>query len=85
VIGTLTIGGQPAPVGTGVTLTFNGAPGPSAAVRVAGGYRVDFAAGGAGCANSVGAAIAVVVNGKTFAAGTVGGGEPVIRVDIALP
>ena len=68
-----------------MTLAFDGVPGPNQATRAVGGYRVDWAAGGADCANKVGAAITVIVNGKSFAAGKVGSGEPAVRVDIAVP
>ena len=53
-------------------------------VLKAGGYYVDFNAGGGDCANKVGAAISVIVNGQTYGTGqTVGGGAVVIRLDVA--
>ncbi|MGE5595869.1 MAG: hypothetical protein ACM3S1_07525 [Hyphomicrobiales bacterium] len=83
VFGILTIDGEPAPPGTVVSLLFDGVPGPSAATTAAGGYRVDWAIGEAGCANAPGAAISVVVAGESFPAGSVGEGfSP--RVDIAV-
>ncbi len=85
VFGTFTIGGAPAPAGTLVFLTFDGVAGPARATSAAGGYRVDFNAGGEECANRAGSTIAVVAGGRATPAGPVGSGEPAIRVDIALP
>lgn len=91
VFGLLTIGGAPAPVGTIVTLTFSGLPGPSAAVTDAGGYRVLWAAGGAGqtppCINEVGTELGLLVNGVLVNTGKPVGPEsaPVLRFDVAVP
>ncbi len=87
-VGFLTIGEAPAPAGTIVSLAFDGVIGPSRATTAAGGYRVDWSAGGDGCANRFGALIAVVVNGQSFASPfTVGssGGNPLQRFDVAAP
>ncbi len=84
VFGLLTIGGQPGPVGTIATATFDGVTGPSQASTAAGGYRVDFPSGGDDCANRGGAAIAIVINGQPFSAGTAGA-TPANRLDIAIP
>jgi hypothetical protein len=86
VIGTLTIGGTAAPAGTVVSLSFDGVVGPSRATTAAGGYRVDYAAGGAECANRVGASIAVIVNGQAFPTGSaVGDGVNPLVFGIAAP
>jgi hypothetical protein len=88
VLGTLTIGGQPAPVGTVVQVLFGGVTGPASATSQPGGYRVDYAAGTAGCPNQVGAAIAIRVNGSVFPSGVKVGDEaanPFLRFDIAVP
>ena len=86
VIGTLTIGGAAAPAGTVVSLSFDGVVGPSRETSAAGGYRVDYAAGGADCANRVGASIAVIVNGQAFSTGaTVGGSENPLIFGIDVP
>jgi hypothetical protein len=86
--GTLTIAGQPAPAGTIVQSVFDGKVGPARATTQAGGYRLDFSAGGPGCANQVGAAISVLVQGQIFPTGSKVGdivaGEP-FRRDIAVP
>ena len=84
IFGLLTIGGQPGPAGTMVTITFDGAPGPSVTTIAAGGYRVDFPSGGEDCANRAGSGLAIVVNGQSFAAGTLGG-SPANRFDITVP
>jgi hypothetical protein len=91
IFGLLTIGGQPAPAGTIVQLQFDGQLGPAAATAAAGGYRIDYAAGGAGhtppCINQVGAAIAVLVNGVSVDTGTEVGssnGAPSVRFDVAI-
>jgi hypothetical protein len=67
IAGLFAIAGQPAPAGTLVTLTFDGARGPSMYTTDAGGYRVDYAAGGQGhdppCTNVVGAEMGLLVNG----------------------
>lgn len=87
-VGQLTIGGALAPIGTVVSLAFDGVIGPGKPTVAAGGYRVDWSAGGEGCANRFGAAISVVVNGQYFVSPfTVGstGGSPFIRFDVAVP
>lgn len=84
VIGTLTIAGQPAPAGTVVSLAFDGVPGPGRPTTTAGGYRVDYNAAGSDCANRVGAAITVIVNGQAFPAGRVGDGTPIVA-NVAVP
>jgi hypothetical protein len=86
VIGTLTIAGAAAPAGTVVSLAFDGVAGPPKATREAGGYRVDYGAGGADCANRVGAAISVIVNGQAFPTGSaVGQVENPLLFHIAVP
>jgi hypothetical protein len=84
IFGLLTIGGQPGPAGTIVTITFDGAVGPSVTTSAAGGYRVDYPSGGDDCANRSGAALAIVVSGQSFAAGTLGG-TPATRLDVTVP
>ncbi len=69
VAGALILNGQPAPVGTNVSLAFNGVVGPSRVTDTAGQYRVDFFIGGSQCANGPGSSIAVVVNGKSYSTG----------------
>ncbi|MGI8925854.1 MAG: hypothetical protein ACR2HN_04310 [Tepidiformaceae bacterium] len=87
VIGLFTVGGQPAPAGTTVGLAFDGVPGPSTITAAAGGYRVDYGAAGAACANRVGAAISVLYNGASYPTGhVIGEGKgPLVRFDLALP
>ena len=91
VIGLLTIGGSPAPAGTLVTMTFNGLPGPSVFTTEPGGYRVLYAAGGAGqtppCINEVGTEIGVLVNGVLVNSGVHVGPEAsiLLRFDVAIP
>ncbi len=88
VFGLLTIGGAPAPPGTVVTVLFDGVAGPSAATAEAGGYKVNWAAGGSDCANRVGAVIGISVNGQVFQSGVAvgsGGGTPVVRFDVGIP
>ncbi|MBE7519939.1 MAG: hypothetical protein HS107_11915 [Thermoflexaceae bacterium] len=88
IVGQLSIGGQLAPVGTIVSIAFDGVIGPGRPTSAAGGYRVDWSAGGADCANRFGAAISIVVNGQAVASPySVGstGGSPLIRFDIAIP
>jgi hypothetical protein len=89
VIGTFTIGGVAAPLGTAVTLAFDGVTGPSGNSGVAaGGYHIDYAPAGSGCANRVGAAITVIYDGVAYGSGhTVAAdasGAPT-RIDIAAP
>ena len=73
-----------APAGTSVSLAFDGLVGPTARTAAAGGYRVDYGAGGADCANRVGAAISVVVNGRFYNTGQKVGDSPgrPVRFDI---
>lgn len=72
-----------APAGTSVSLAFDGVAGPTAVTAKAGGYRVDYGAGGQDCANRVGAAISVVVNGRSYSTGhTVGDSGPLLQFDI---
>jgi hypothetical protein len=89
VIGTFTIGGVAAPLGTAVTLAFDGVPGPSGnSGLAAGGYHLDYAPGGSDCANRVGATITVVYDGVAYGAGQTvradASGAPA-RIDIAAP
>jgi len=88
VIGLFTIGGKPAPMGTAVTLAFDGVPGPTGnSGLAAGGYHIDYAAGGGNCANRVGSVITVIYNGVPYPTGHKVGDSPggPIRVDIAAP
>ena len=91
VFGLLTTGGAQAPAGTLVTLTFNGKPGPSAFTAEAGGYKVQYAAGGQGhtppCINEVGSELGLLVNGVHVASGVHVGPEAThaYRFDIAVP
>ena len=88
VLGLLTINGAQAPAGTIVQLTFDGKVGPAARTREAGGYRIDFAGGRAGCANQVGSAMGVRITGQVYDSGVkVGDPEmnPFLRFDIAIP
>lgn len=84
VFGLLEVGGEQVPAGTVVTMTFDGVPGPSEAITESGGYRIDWNAGGQGCANQVGSAMALVVDGVSYPVGTVGG-NMIMRVDIIVP
>ncbi len=92
VIGLFSIGGEPAPAGTLITLTFDGKRGPAAYIPEAGGYRVFYAAGGQGheppCINQVGSELGVMVNGQAVQSGVRVGDEAsrlVFRFDVALP
>jgi hypothetical protein len=91
VFGLLTIGGVDAPLGTLVTLTFDGKPGLYFSTTTAGGYRFDYAAGGQGheppCINQVGSEIGLVVNGVAVDSGhSVGLSAGVaLRFDVAVP
>lgn len=88
ILGTLTIGGQPAPAGTVVQLVIGGKLGPADAALVAGGYRVDYDLGPAGCSNEQGASIDVLVNGQIFPTGVTVGSEaasPFFRFNIVVP
>ncbi len=75
IIGTLTIGGSPAPAGTIIQVAFDGLAGPARRTTDTGGYRLDYAAGIASCANHVGAAISILVNGQAAPSG-VNVGDP---------
>ncbi|MFN0147423.1 MAG: hypothetical protein ACKVT1_13000 [Dehalococcoidia bacterium] len=88
VLGSLTIGGSPAPAGTLVQVVLDGKVGPAAVTRAAGGYRLDYAAGIAGCSNRVGASVGVLVNSQVFDSGVKVGdaaGVPFLRFDVAAP
>jgi len=88
--GTITLGGIAPPAGTIVALAFDGVPGPSSVVSVEStatgpraGYAIRFSGGPGDCANRVGAAISVVIDGTYYATGRfVGDGDPFIRLDI---
>lgn len=84
VIGIFTIGGSPAPAGTSVSLAFDGVLGPTRLTGAAGGYRVDYAAAQASCANRVGAAISVVYNGVYYPTGHTVGDSPGVPVNVEL-
>jgi hypothetical protein len=89
ILGLLTIGGAPAPAGTVVQIVLDGKVGPARFVAApGGGYRLDYAVGGAGCPNRVGVSIGVLVNGVIVPTGkTVGSGGAGVpdRFDIAIP
>lgn len=90
VFGLVTIGGLPAPVGTIVQLTFDGKGGPAERVAVdarGSGYSLIFDKGGPGCANRVGAAVSVLVNGQAVSTGKLVGDVELdaYRFDIAIP
>ena len=92
ILGHLKIGDLDAPAGTIVRLRFDGQDGPATVTSAAGGYRIDYAAGGAGhvppCINQVGAAMSVYVNGTQAESGVkVGDGlaNPVLFFDVAVP
>jgi hypothetical protein len=93
IFGHFTIGGALAPAGTLITLTFDGNPGPSAYTAAAGGYRIDYSAGGQGhtppCINVVGAKFGFLIDGQTVVTTDVRVGDPetylVFLYDIALP
>jgi hypothetical protein len=90
--GHFTIGGQPAPAGTLVTLTFDGKPGPNIYTAAPGGYAFFWSAGGQGhnppCINQVGTEFGFLINGQAVRTG-VHVGDPeaylVFDFDIALP
>ena len=82
VFGLFRIGGVDVPAGASVSLAFDGVIGPTRTTSSAGGYRVDYNAGPANCANRVGAAISVVYNGVFYPTGFTVGGNPAIRADI---
>lgn len=90
--GLLTIGGQAAPAGTLVTLTFDGKPGPNIYTAAPGGYAFFWSAGGQGhnppCINEVGTEFGFLINGQSIRTG-VHVGDPeaylVFDFDIALP
>ena len=92
VFGLFTIGAQPAPVGTLVTLTFDGKIGPSNFTTAPGGYRVDFTVGGDGhtpaCTNAAESQMGILVKGVAMPLSTTAraaAGGLVLRFDIALP
>lgn len=67
-------------------MLFDGVAGPAAVTVAAGGYKVNWAAGGSECANRQGASIAIAVNGTVYVSGaSVGGGNPALRFDIDVP
>jgi hypothetical protein len=87
VLGTVSIGAAPAPVGTLIQITFDGTIGPAARVREPGGYRVLYAAGGGSCSNKVGAAMGIRVNGRDVPTGVSVGdpaANPFLRFDLSL-
>ena len=72
VFGLVTIGGLPAPASTVVQLSFDGKAGPAERVTVdsrGSGYSLIFDNGGPGCANRVGAAVSLLVNGQAVSTG----------------
>ena len=92
IFGTFTIGGEQAPAGTLVTLTFDGHPGPSAYTEAAGGYRVFYAAGGQGheppCINVVGSMMGLTTGDRHIETGSAVGDVQTrlaFRFDVALP
>jgi hypothetical protein len=93
IFGHFTIGGALAPAGTLITLTFDGHPGPSAYTAEAGGYRIDYSAGGQGhtppCINVVGSKFGFLIDGQTTVTTDVSVGDPaaylVFLYDIAIP
>jgi hypothetical protein len=91
IFGLLTIGGVDAPVGTLVTLTFDGLPGLSMLTTSAGGYRFNYAGGGQGhdppCINEVGQELGVLVDGVLKSSGhSVGPSAGLaLRFDVAIP
>ncbi len=86
VAGAITIGGAPAPVGTNVTLLFDGAAGPSRPTTEPGLYHVDTYIGSASCRNRPGAQISVFVNGVAHPTGVALGGSasPVLGFSITI-
>jgi hypothetical protein len=88
VFGLVTIGGAAAPAGTVLALAFDGVPGPTATVTVEdgkAGYRMLYAGGGGDCANKVGAAMSLIVNGQAFSTGGLVGGGVALRFDVVVP
>lgn len=90
IFGLFTIGGQPAPANTLITLTFDGLSGPSAYTLAAGGFRIDWAAGGGGheprCINEVGSMMGLLVNGvHTSFEVAVGYTGLAYRFDVSIP
>lgn len=69
VFGAFTIAGVAAPVGSVVSLAFDGVVGPGVKTTAAGGYKVVFSAGGVECANRVGAVLSVVYDGVFYSTG----------------
>jgi hypothetical protein len=85
VFGRLTIAGADAPAGTVVQIFFDGSAGPAVHTAAAGGYRLDYAAGGSDCPNHVGALISVAAGGQRFDNGVHVGDEaanPFLRLDV---
>lgn len=92
IFGKFTIGGEDLPALTLVTLTFDGQPGPSAYTAKAGGYAIQYNAGGQGhtppCINQVGTEMGILVNGQLIDSGVKVGDNIaylIYRFDIALP
>jgi hypothetical protein len=89
VAGAFSLHGAPAPIGTTVTLAFDGVAGPSRATDDAdtrqGGYHVDFYIAGESCANRVGATISVIVDGHVFGTNGRVGGAQLTVAPIAVP
>jgi hypothetical protein len=86
--GLITIGGEPAPAGTVVTLLFDGVAGPSTTVVQEdgrSGFTFRFSPGATGCANRPGAALTVVVDGAGYSVGSWTAGEPFLLRTIAIP
>jgi hypothetical protein len=80
VAGALSLHGGAAPIGTLVTVAFDGVAGPSRATDESdakqGGYHVDFYIAAESCANRAGATISVIVDGQVFSTnGRVGGAQ----------
>ena len=77
--GSITLGGEPAPPGTVVSLAFDGVAGPSTQAVVEDGvasFAIDYAPGPDDCANRMGAAVTVVVNGVAYPTGHSVDGDP---------
>lgn len=86
VAGGVTQGGSNVAAGTyEIFLAFDGVLGPST-FNGDGSFRIDFYASTEGCANRVGAAISVFVNGQYIPTGhSVGDGALLIPVTVAIP
>ncbi len=91
VFGFITINGQTAPAGTIVQIVFDGKVGPATRSVVENGqsgYKITYAGGLTGCANQVGADIAIRVNGQVFNSNVSVGDEaanPFLRFDVVVP